>query len=509
MRAAVRVPVRRTSVLAALGLAGLVPATAGAQGYDDAPPVAPLVQGQPAPLPAAPPPVEAAGEDTESADADADADAADADADAGPQMEDEHYEELKEEVRQLRGVVAGRKPIFTFNGYADVGFFATQGDGSGFIQDVGPPAMRYFPQYANQYAWVFLGDILATTINSRGDVADLGNPPGVDRADLIDSNGAPSFIVNEVNLTVNAAIADGVIGKASVDFLPRTGTDFRLGDVFEVDIASLEWQVGEQRRTSIYVGKFDSVLGLEYRWRKSTQRFGITPSLIARYTTGTPLGIKVRSRLGPDDMITLAGAVTNGSSVIEPFHFYDETDSNAGKTLSGRAAFAPPLPGGLRLELGVSGLYGAQDRALDSRHPIWFAGADLQLRWRFIDLAAEFLRGSADGEVGAPPVDLAHRVYGLRLKNGGYVQLAAMLNRFVGVLVRGELRDAFVWLGDPTQPGGADRLYVTKSWRLTTGLRVVVNERIVVKFEYLHNGEYGGVPSIPNDVFTSSLVWSY
>jgi hypothetical protein len=251
------------------------------------------------------------------------------------------------------------------------------------------------------------------------------------------------------------------------------------------------------------------VLGLEYRWRKSTQRFGITPSLIARYTTGTPLGIKVRSRLGPDDMITLAGAVTNGSSVIEPFHFYDETDSNAGKTLSGRAALAPPLPGGLRLELGVSGLYGAQDRALDSRHPIWFAGADLQLRWRFIDLAAEFLRGSADGELGAPPADLAHRVYGLRLNNGGYVQLAAMITRFVGVLVRGELRDAFVWLGDPTQPGGADRLYVTKSWRLTTGLRVVVNERIVVKFEYLHNGEYGGVPSIPNDVFTSSLVWSY
>ena len=119
---------------------------------------------------------------------------------------------------------------------------------------------------------------------SRGEPADLGNPPGVDRQDLIDSNGAPSFIVNEVNLTVNAALADGVIGKASVDFLPRTGTDFRLGDAFEVDIASLEWQVGAQRRTSIYVGKFDSVLGIEYRSREANQRFGITPSLIARST---------------------------------------------------------------------------------------------------------------------------------------------------------------------------------------------------------------------------------
>ena len=50
---------------------------------------------------------------------------------------------------------------------------------------------------------------------------------------------------------------------------------------------------------------------------------------------------------------------------------------------------------------------------------------------------------------------------------------------------------------------------MTKSWRLTGGVRVVVNERIVGKIEYLHNGEYGGVPSIPNDVFTTSVVMSY
>jgi hypothetical protein len=488
-------------VLSMASMALLVGARPARAQYDEAPPVAPLVGtgGAPAPLPPVPPP-----EATEQDDADDGAEAAD----DGGAAEDERYEELKEEVRQLRGVVAGRRPMFTFNGYVDLGFFATQGDGSGFIQDVGPPSARYFPQYARQYDWVFLGDILATMINSRGEPADLGNPPGVDRQDLIDSNGAPSFIVNEVNLTVNATLADNVIGKASIDFLPRTGTDFRLGDAFEVDIASLEWQVGALRRTSIYVGKFDSVIGLEYRWRKSTQRFGITPSLISRYTTGTPIGIKVRSRIGPDDMLTIAGAVTNGSSVIEPFHFYDETDSNAGKTVSGRISIAPPLSRAVRLELGASGLYGPQDRALDSRHPIWFAGADLQLLTRWFSLAAEFLRGSSDGEVGAP-VNLAHRVYGLRLNNGGYVMLTSMVTQHIGVVLRGGLRDAFVWLGDPTQPGGADRLYVTKEWRLTTGLRFVINERIVGKIEYLHNGEYGGVPSIADDVFTSSVVMSY
>jgi hypothetical protein len=475
---------RSTSLTMFLALAAAAPARA--QGDD-----------QPPPLPAAPPP------DDDTAPGDNGGEAFE-EGEEAPPLEDEHYEELKEEVRQLRGVVAGRKPTVTISGYADVGFFVPQGDGSGFIQDLGPN--RHFPQYANNFGWVFLGDILAPAINSRGEPADLGNPPGADRQDLIDSNGAPGFIVNEVNLTLNGALASTVLGKASVDFMPRTGTDFRLGDAFEVDIAQLEWLVGRERRTSIFIGKFDSVLGIEYQTRKANTRFGITPSLIARYTTGTPIGIKFRSRLGPNDMVILAGAVTNGTSVIEPFHFYDETDSNAGKTVSGRAAFAPPLP--FRLEVGVSGLYGPQDRALDSRHPIWFAGADLQLLTSRFQLKAEVLRGSSDGEIG-PPADLAHRVYGLRLNDGGYVQLTSMLTSFLGLLVRAELRDALVWLGDPTLDEKAERLYVTKSWRLTGGLRAVISERLVAKIEYLHNGEYGGVPSIPNDVFTSSVVMSY
>jgi hypothetical protein len=321
----------------------------------------------------------------------------------------------------------------------------------------------------------------------------------------------PGFIVNEVNLRLTGALASSVLGTASINFMPRTGTDFRLGDVFDVDLAQLEWLVGQEQRTSIFVGKFNSVIGIEYQVRKSNERFGITPSLIARYTVGTPIGIKVRSRLGPNDMFILAGALTNGSSVIEPFHFYDETDSNAGKTASGRIAFAPPLP--FRLELGLSGMYGSQDRALDSRHPIWFQGADLQLLTSRVQLKAEVLRGHSDGEEGAVALG-ARRVYGLDLKMGGYVQATTMLTRMFGMLLRAELRDALVWLGDPmlqaTVPTTtADRLYVTKSWRVTLGMRAVITERLVAKVEYLHNGEYGGVPSIPNDVFTSSVVMSY
>ena len=430
-----------------------------------------------------------------------------ADADAELPVEDEPTPgELQEEIRQLRGVVTGSTPSVTISGYGDIGFFVPSGDGTGFVQDVGPAAMRHFPQYFGMYDWVFLGDMLAPMINSRGEPADLGNPPGVNRQDLIDSNGAPSFIANELNLTLNSALADNVVGVGSVNFLPRTGTDFRFGDAFDVDLLSLEWKVGQQRKTSLYFGKFESVIGIEYPERKANRRFGVTPSLIARYTVGTPLGIKFRSRFGDSEWLIIAGAITNGSSVIEPFHFYDETDSNAGKTASGRLAIALPLP--VRIELGVSGMYGAQDRALDSAHPIWFAGADVQISWRWWRLAAEWLRGSSDGEVGAP-VDLTHRVYGLRLNNGGYVQLTGLVSRFLGVLVRGDIRDAFVFLGDPTLAEGAERLYVTKTWRLTAGLRFPINQNIVVKAEYLHIGEYGGVPSIDNDVFTSSLVMSW
>jgi hypothetical protein len=283
----------------------------------------------------------------------------------------------------------------TLSGYGDVGFFVPGGDGVGYVQDVGPMATRAFPQYFGLYDWVFLGDILAPAINSRGEPADLGNPPGVNRQDLIDSNGAPSFIANELNLTLSSTLAENVVGVGSVNFLPRTGTDFRFGDAFDVDLLSLEWKVGVLRKTSIYVGKFESVIGIEYPERKANRRFGITPSLIARYTTGTPVGLKFRSRFGDSDWLVIAGALTNGSSVIEPFHFYDETDSNAGKTASGRLAIALPLP--VRIELGASGMYGAQDRALDSAHPMWFAGADLQVTWRWWRLGAEYLRGSSDG----------------------------------------------------------------------------------------------------------------
>jgi len=230
------------------------------------------------------------------------------------------------------------------------------------------------------------------------------------------------------------------------------------------------------------------VLGIEYRDRKSDRRFGITPSLIARYTTGTALGLKVRTKLGTNDWFIVAAALTNGSNTTEQFHFYDEIDSNSGKTASGRLAVRLPFS----TEIGLSGSFGPQDRATDNLHPMWFAGADLLGHYGPVDLKAQWLTGRADGSA-------AEDVYGLRLHGGGYVELDAMLTPTWGLMGRGEYRDALVWLG-------TERAYVTKSWRATAGLRCVVNARAVVKAEYLLNGEYGGLPAVANNVFTTSLV---
>jgi len=394
----------------------------------------------------------------------------------------------------MQEVATRRRPIVTVGGYVDFGFFATTGDGTGWIQDLGPN--RYFPAEAGKYSWVFLGDLLAPAVNSRGEAADLGNPPGVTRFDGIHSGGAPSFIVNEVNVTLNAAVGENALATASLDFMPRSGVNFSLGDVFEVDIAQLEWMPGA-RHTSFFVGKMESVIGIDYRSRKANQRFGVTPSLISRYTTGTPLGLKFRSKLGDGEWLIIAGALTNGSSTIEQFHFYDEIDSNAGKTVSGRVAVAP----GRVFELGVSGEYGPQDHALDSADPLWFVGADLQAHLGALEIKAEWLKGHGTGETLAV-YDPAHRPYGLQLNIGGYVEADWMVTPKLGVLGRAEIRDARVWLGD-------ERLYITKGWRAVGGARWVFNDHIVVKAEYLHNGEYGGVPQIRDDVFTSSLVLAF
>jgi hypothetical protein len=86
----------------------------------------------------------------------------------------ERLDELEARLATAEQTRRARFPI-KLSGYGDLGWFATEGDGSGWRRDAGHVI---FPN-RSQYAWVFYGDLLATQVNSRGDVADLGDALGV------------------------------------------------------------------------------------------------------------------------------------------------------------------------------------------------------------------------------------------------------------------------------------------------------------------------------------------
>ena len=147
-----------------------------------------------------------------------------------------------------------------------------------------------------------------------------------------------------------------------------------------------------------------------------------------------------------------------------------------------------------RLELGLSGEWGPQDRATNVDGKIWFAGVDLQMLGANYAIKAQVMRGKAPGRYP--------EAWGLDLNTSGYVEGNWQVLPIVGVLARAEIRDAIVTFG-------LDRLYLTKQARFTGGLRAVINPHMMVKLEYLHNREYGGIREFRNDVFTSSLVLAF
>jgi len=412
------------------------------------------------------------------------------------QILEERLTELNERLRQSEEARQVASPL-SWNGYVDFGFFVPRGNGGvGWVRD---DAHTQFPQFSN-YAWVFLGDILGTPVNTRGEVPDLGDAPGltVPRYDGINSDGAASFILNEINLRPRYQLSDNAIMRASVNFAPRTGSDFALGDTVDADLAELEYLVTKDGKTSFFAGKILPVFGIEYKEKKSDQRFGITPSIISRYTIGSQLGLKIRSKL-LDDWLVLAGSVTNGSSTIEMFHFYNETDRNNFKTLNGRAAISVPI-GHLyrsddRLEFGFSGEWGTPDRAHDGSGKMWFVGGDLQFLGVNYALKAQIMKGKSPGLFD-------QGVWGLDLNWSGYAEINWLPLAHLGFIGRAEFRDAMVTLG-------TDRLYLTKQARFTGGVRIVVNAHIAVKAEYLHNKEYGGITAFDNDVATSSMVLAF
>lgn len=385
-------------------------------------------------------------------------------------------------------------------GYLDVGFFYAAGNGAGVRPDIGHV---HFPEYsAITDSWVFYGDPLSTTINSRGEPADTGESRAI-TFDGVNSQGKSSFILNAFNLNLLAGLGKRVSVEGLIDFVPRSrnvsdsdASRFALGDFIDVKLGYLRWQVPVKRFDfDLYAGKIDPVFGYEYRIQESPSRIGVTPSLLCRYTCGRNLGLKARFKFLPRRALILALSVTNGSSFTENFSFANEIDTNHFKTAMGRLSYVIPVGAGL--EIGASGSVGAQDFQPEDRVIQKQYGFDLHLEVKGLDLTGEYVQGKVDGktEPGDPPCGIAPC---LDFK-AAYGMLGYRATTWLMPYARVDWREAL-------HQNGASFVYNSNTLRITPGLRFEVGTSVIIKLEYTVNRELGRIPGIRNDVFTSSLV---
>lgn len=409
---------------------------------------------------------------------------------------------LREDQNSTSQQVRALSPLSTrFSGYLDVGFFYVSGDGTGIRSDTGYAVL---PQYRGVVpdSWVFLGDPLATTINSRGDPANTGESRAV-TFNPIGNKGTPSFLVNNLNLALFVGLSENLQVNALIDFLPRgrnvsNPDGLFLGDFLDVKLGYVEYTVPTERfGLSLYAGKFDSVLGYEYRVQEAPDRITVTPSLICRYTCGRPIGLKARFTF-LNNRLNLNAALTNGSSFVEQFPLFDETDSNYFQT--GSLRIGTKLPVGAGLEIGASGSLGVQDQQSDPRVLQWHFGFDLHLDVRGFEVQAEFVQGRASGKTESTtvPCDAAPCLD----YRGAYGLFAYRVTNWLMPYARIDWRQA-------VHQSGASFVYSSHAVRFTGGLRFELGSVVVLKAEYTHVREVDPLPDFPDDVFTSSLIIKY
>jgi hypothetical protein len=384
------------------------------------------------------------------------------------------------------------------NGYIDIGFVHAQGDGTSFA-----PGDTRFPLD-------YTADPFATAVNSRGDVASTRTGGRFVNGFLprsVGAGGQPSFVVNTVDVDVLYDVPRApVLLFTRLQFLPRFADG---GDDTRVVVEQAFGRVSPltDHELTLSVGKFDPVFGIEYLENPAPLRTGITPSLIARYTTGTVLGAKVFYRLHLAPLwsaVSLNVAATNSAPMVDSLQGPDVSLTGV-PVGSARLGYELNLPL-VQVKLGGSALYGPRNDQRDSETLQRAFGADARvvvagfhLHFEFIDLTQD--GGPAAGKqtgLGTFPLASAFEVRGFYAE-AGYVQhLPWDALRAAGVYARyGQRRAAFE---------GFTPLEV---WRVTAGLRLDLWESLIFKFEYLVNGERAGAPKVDNDVQTASVVFTW
>jgi hypothetical protein len=395
-------------------------------------------------------------------------------------------------------VPAAEPPPFILGGYIDVGFADADGNGTSFH----PDDQRLPADYAV--------DAFAPAVNSRGDVASIDAGGRLTNGFLPRSagiGGRPSFLLNTLALEIRRGQAgDPLMVFARVHLLPRLEPGGGATHLL-VEQAFGRVQPFANHELLLFVGKFDSVFGIEYLENQSPLRIGVTPSLLARYTTGTSIGAKAFYHLPIEPLasaVSLNLSATNSAPFVEAL-----TSADVSRTghlaLTGRLGYELNLPG-LQIKLGGSALSAARNDQGDPHARVSAWGTDARLSFAGLALSGEFIhldedRGpAADKLTGAGPQVIAS---GFHVR-GGWAQLTYLLPvanslfRRTFVLVRGEERR-----------GWFEGFSHVRERRLTVGIRLDLGDSVALKAETLLNREYEGAPTVDNDVRCASLVWAF
>jgi hypothetical protein len=390
----------------------------------------------------------------------------------------------------------GAPAPLSINGYVDVGFAHAQGDGTSFA----PGDTRLPADYGV--------DTFAPAVNARGDAASTDAGGRFVNGFLPRSagiGGRPSFLVNTLNVDFKyTAPTMPLLVFSRVQLIPRLtaeGDDSRV----LVEQAFGRLVPFDTQELAVSVGKFDSVFGIEYLDNQANIRTGITPSLIARYTTGQSIGAKLfyRVQLAPLwSALSLNVAATNSGNFVEALQPPDAS-------LTGRPVGAGRLgyelnTAPVQVKLGVSAMYGPRNDQPDPAAHQKALGADLRVALFGLYVNAEYVR--VDEETGGPKTTSAGSfpLSSAFWARGGYVQLAYAVPLEVGpvrkLTVYGRYDRRHAWFEGFTP--------ITVE-RFTGGLRVDVWDALILKGEYLVNRELAGAPTVANDVLTTSLVYSW
>jgi hypothetical protein len=391
---------------------------------------------------------------------------------------------------------AERSSLF-LNGYLDIGLARAQGNGTSF-----PPGDSRVPASYGV-------DPFATAVNTRGDVASIDSGNHDTNGFLPRSVGIgnrTSFLFNTLNLDLRyQPPASPFLVFARVQFLPRYlpgGNDTRV----YVEQAFGRFMPFPAHEWHLSVGKVDSVFGIEYLETQSNVRTGITPSPMARYTTGTSVGAKLflRQQLAPLwSAISLNVAATNSAPFVEVLQPPDVSLTGE-PDLSGRLGYELNLRR-LQIKLGGSALAGPRNDQTDARARQRMWGADARINLFGLSLAGEYVHirqdeggGRKQTGLGVFPVTSGFLAHGFYVFGGYTLSPGWRLLSKVTLYGRYGRRHAVFTGFRPVEVAS-----------ITGGVRLDLGELVCVKAELLKNLELQGAPTVQNDVYTSSLVYSW